>query len=121
MANPAIIIAVAESYALFLGTQKQHWGVLNNGDWGAVYPFPGKTQGLGGLPLLPLPVSMGLETSGLDLLPSRLCPKPGRQTMSCVKVACDLGFPCKLGGQQSGSHCVSLTVMLHPQGIGTHA
>lgn len=35
-ANPAIIIAVAKSYPLFLGTQKQHWRVLNNGDWGAV-------------------------------------------------------------------------------------
>lgn len=72
--------------------------------------------------LLLLPAPIGLEISGPDLLPSRPCPKPGRQTVSCVKVACDLGFPCKLGGQQDRSHCVCLTVMLHPpsRGIRDH-
>lgn len=33
-ASPATVISVGKSYALLLGTQKQHWGgvVLNNGD-----------------------------------------------------------------------------------------
>lgn len=65
-----------------------------------------QTLGLGGLPLLPFPASTGLKSNGLDLLPSRLCQQSGRQTVSCVKVACDLGFPCKPRGQQYGSHCV---------------
>lgn len=36
--------------------------------------------------------------------------------MFCVQVACDLGFPCKLGGQQYRSLCVCLTMMPHPLG-----
>lgn len=34
--------------------------------------------------------------------------------MSCVKMACDLGFPCK---RREGSS-ISLCLMPHPQGIG---
>lgn len=38
--------------------------------------------------------------------------------MFSVKVVCDLGFPCTQGEQQYRSHCVCLTMMPYPQGVG---
>lgn len=85
---------------------------------GGCLPISSQTLGLGGLLLPLLRAVTGLETRGLEFLPSRPCQQPGRQTVFSVKVVRDLGFPCTQGEQRYRSHCVCLTMMPHPQGVG---